>query len=73
MEKAFPQDYTPHALMATVLIMEENKKSESGRDYKQAYKEYQTAKGLLKSTDDQTQMQQLEGLIDQLRSGGWIN
>lgn len=73
MEKAYPRDYTVNALRATVLILEENNKYESNRSYAAAYKEYQIAKEKATSQDDQTQLQQLEGLIDQLRSGGWLN
>lgn len=73
MEKAYPRDYTVNALRATVLILEENNKYESNRNYAAAYKEYQIAKEKVTSQDDQTQLQQLEGLIDQLRSGGWLN
>lgn len=72
METAYPGDYTPHALMATLLIMEENQKPESKRDYRAAYEEYQTAESMVKSGDETTQLQQLEGLIEQLQSGGWL-
>lgn len=72
METAYPGDYTPRALMATLLIMEENQKPESRRNYKAAYEEYQTAKSMVKSSDETTQLQQLEGLIEQLQSGGWL-
>ena len=72
MEVAFPKDYTPHALRATLLIMEENEKDETVRDYSAAYQEYQLAKSMATSQDDQTQLQQLEGLITQLKDGGWL-
>lgn len=72
MESVYPADYTPHALMATLLIMEENKKTQSARNYHAAYAEYQTAKELVTSSDDTTQLQQLAGLIAQLKSGGWL-
>lgn len=72
MEAAFPKDYTPHALRATLMILEENRKAASARDYHAAYREYQTAKSLVTSSDETTQLQQLEGLIAQLKSGGWL-
>jgi serine/threonine protein kinase len=73
METVYPRDYTANALRATVLIIEENNKDESNRNYTGAYDEYQIAKEKATSRDDQTQLMQLEGLIDQLRSGGWLN
>ena len=73
MEIVYPRDYTTNALRATVLILEENNKDESKRNYIAAYDEYKIAKEKATSKDDQTQLQQLEGLIEQLRSGGWLN
>ena len=72
MEQAYPTLYTPHALRATLYIMEENQKDQSRRDYTAAYQEYETARSLVTAEDETTYLQQLEGLIDQLRSGGWI-
>ena len=72
METVYPTDYTPHALMACVLIMEENSKSALSRDYQAAYAEYQKAQELIRSEDDHTQMQQIEGLISRLKEGGWL-
>ena len=73
METVYPRDYTANALRATVLILEENNKDERERNYMGAYEEYQIAKEKATSQDDQTQLKQLEGLIEQLRSGGWFN
>lgn len=72
MESAYPQKYTPHALRATLLIMQENAKPEKQRDYKAAYAEYERAVELVKADDDTAQLDQLKGLIDQLKSGGWL-
>ena len=72
MAAAYPEDYTPHALRATLLIMGENRKSQSARNYHAAYAEYEKARELVKSGDETTQLQQLEGLIAQLESGGWL-
>lgn len=72
MGQAFPLDYTPHALKATLLIMIENNKAQSLRNYNAAYNEYQIAKSKVTSSDETTQLQQLEGLISQLTSGGWL-
>lgn len=71
-EAAYPSDYTPHALMAQLYIMEENNKPEEQRDFSAAYGEYQKACELVDKNSDTTQLQQLEGLIDQLRKGGWL-
>ena len=73
MEAVYPRDYTTNALRATVLILEENIKEESIRNYNAAYEEYKIAKEKATSKDDQTQLKQLEGLMEQLRSGGWLN
>ena len=72
MEQAYPQSYTPHALRATLLIMQENRKSEDRRDYRAAYAEYEEAVRLVTSSDDTAQLDQLRGLIAQLQSGGWL-
>lgn len=72
MEAAYPQKYTPHALRATLLIMQENAKPEKQRNYKTAYAEYEKARELVKADDDTAQLDQLKGLIDQLKSGGWL-
>ena len=73
MERAYPKDYTPHALRATLLIMLENQKENAERDYTAAYAEYETACGLVTAGEDTAQLEQLEGLIAQLKSGGWLN
>lgn len=73
MEQVYPTLYTPHALRATVYIMEENQKDQSQRDYTKAYQEYETARSLVTAEDETSYLQQLEGFIDQLRSGGWIS
>lgn len=73
MEETLPNHYLPHALRATALIMIENGKANDARDYSDAYAAYETAKEKLTSQDDRTQLDQLEGLIDQLRDGGWLN
>ena len=72
MEQAYPDDYTPNALRSTLWIMEQNKKAQSARNYRPAYEQYQLAKSKVTSSDETTQLQQLEGLIAQLKSGGWL-
>ena len=72
MKAAWPRSYTPYALNATLLIMLENQKPESRRNYSAAYTEYQAASEHVTSSDETTQLQQLESLIEQLRAGGWI-
>lgn len=71
-EQAFPKDYTPHALRAIMLITLENEKGASVRDYRAALKEYQLAGEMLGSSDDATYYQQLESLVQQLESAGWL-
>ena len=73
MEAAFPKSYLPHALRATVMILQENCLPAEQRDYMAAAAEYEQAEELVTSQDDQTQLQQLAGLIDQLRTGGWLD
>ena len=72
MEQAYPQLYTPHALRATLYIMEENQKDQTSRSYAAAYAEYEKALELVTSQDETSYLQQLEGLIQQLRAGGWL-
>ena len=71
-ETAFPDDYLPHALRGMMLITIENEKSQSQRDYTQAAAEYDKAGSMLRSGDDRTYYQQLESLIGQLRTNGWL-
>ena len=73
MADMYPRDYTPYAMMATVLILMENEKEADARDYSQAYEFYEQAKELVTKEDDQTQLQQLEGFIGQLEDGGWLD
>ena len=68
----FPAAYEPHAFRAMMYITQENGKNAADRDYSAAYDEYQTAKGMLRSGDDTTYFQQLEGLVQQLQSEGWL-
>ena len=72
MEEAYPHLYTPNALRATLWIMEENQKDQSQRNYRPAYEQYELAQEKVTSQDETTQLQQLEGLIQQLKSGGWL-
>ena len=72
MEAAYPQLYTPHALRAMLWIMEENGKDQLQRNYRPAYEQYELALEKVTSQDETTQLQQLEGLIQQLKSGGWL-
>lgn len=72
MMQTYPSSYTPHALMATLLIEQENQKPEAQRSYEAAAAEYEQAAKLARPQDDQTYLQQLEGLIGQLRTGGWL-
>lgn len=73
MKEAYPSDYLPYALSATLMIMQENQKPESIRNYSPAYAEYENALERVGSSDETTQLQQLEGLIKQLEDGGWLN
>lgn len=72
-EEAFPQDYMPHALRGVMFITIENNKPQSERDYHPALTEYETAGSMIRSSDNPTYYQQLDSLIQQLRSGGWLS
>ena len=71
-ESQFPKSYLPHAFRSMMLITIENAKMQSERDYSNAVEEYEKADDLARSGDDLTYLQQLSSLIEQLRSGGWI-
>ena len=71
-EAAFPDDYMPHALRGMMLITIENQKPQSGRDYRAAQAEYETAGAMLRSSDNTTYYQQLGSLIEDLKKNGWL-
>ena len=71
-EEMFPEDYMPHALRGMMLITIENGKSQSARNYKAAFAEYETAGAMIRSSDDTTYYQQLGSLIQNLRKNGWL-
>lgn len=71
-EQVYPDNYMPNALRSIMLITVENAKPRDERDYSDAYDEYETAGGKIRSSDDTTYYQQLESLISELRRGGWI-
>lgn len=72
MESSFPKSYVPHALRGILYITLENGKAEASRDYHGAQDECTKARELVSSSDDTTYLQQLESLIDQLKSNGWL-
>lgn len=72
MQSAYPSSYVPLAYKAILSIVENNAKSESERNYNDAYQLYLQAQSMATSNDDQTVLQQLQGLIEQLQQGGWI-
>ena len=71
-EAMFPDDYMPHALRGMMLITIENQKPQSGRDYRAAQAEYETAGAMLRSSDNTTYYQQLGSLIEDLKKNGWL-
>lgn len=71
-ETAFPNDYIPHALRAIMLISIENNKPQASRNYSAVLSEYQIAGSLMRSSDDATNYQQLEALINDLKAKGWV-
>ena len=71
-ESSFQNSYIPHALRCLMLISIENKKSQTDRDYRSALEEYETACEMLRSSDDTSLYQQIDGLVQQLRQEGWI-
>lgn len=72
MKNAGPESYKPYALSAMLMILRENAKPQKGRSYAAACAEYQQARQRVTSSDDTTQPQQLEGLIQQRKSGSWL-
>lgn len=71
-EAVFPYDYMPHALRGMMLISIENQKSQDAKNYSAAIAEYEKAGELIRGSDDATYYQQLESLINQLKSAGWV-
>lgn len=71
-QEMFPEDYMPHALRGMMLITIENEKPQPGRNYRPALAEYETAGGMLRSSDETTYYQQLGSLIEDLRKNGWL-
>lgn len=71
-EQVYPDNYMPNALRSIMLITIENLKPQDERDYSDAYDEYETAGGKIRSSDDTTYYQQLESLISELQRGGWL-
>lgn len=71
-QEMFPDSYMPHALRGMLLITIENEKPQSQRDFSAALAEYETAGGMIRSSDDTTYYQQLGTLIDSLRKNGWL-
>lgn len=71
-EAVFPENYTPHVLRGMMLITMENGKDQDDRDYSKVVAEYEIAKGMVRSSDDTTYLQQLESLIENLRANGWL-
>lgn len=72
MRSIYPNSYQPYMYHSFLLIMMENQKPESERNYQKAYEEYQKAKESASSSESNEQMQQLESLIKQLKDGGWL-
>lgn len=73
MESAYPDAYEANAYRATLYIVIENEKPQEKRNYWPAYEEYQNAKKKIKDEDNDSQFVQLQGLIDQLKKGHWLD
>lgn len=73
MKSVYPTSYKPYMYHSYLLIMSENLKPESDRNYHSAYDEYAKASELAGTSGSDEQMQQLKSLIDQLKDGGWLN
>lgn len=71
-EQIYPENYMPNALRSIMLITIENSKPQEERDFSRAYAEYEMATGKIRSSDDTTYYQQLETLINDLKSNGWL-
>ena len=72
MQQIYPDSYKPYAIRAIFYISEENEKDESVRDYSAAQEEYESAKNMAVSSDDQTYLQMLESYIQELEEKGWL-
>ncbi len=71
-EAAFPNDYTPNALRAILLITRQNQLPNESRDYTAVAAQWEQVLQKYRSTDDPAYYQQLESLMNQLRDGGWL-
>ena len=72
MKSAFPNDANPYIYSALLLIKIQNDRPPALRDYTDAYNEYRKAASKLGTDSDTVQFQQLESLIDQLSTNGWL-
>ena len=72
MKEVYPQDVGCYTQLSLLNIEIENNKPESSRDYRKAYSYYEEA---LKYSngENESSLQQLMGLIGELKSKGWIN
>ena len=68
-QEAWPQSFEPHAYRALMLAQMQNGKTNP--DYSEVKKEYETAKDLIKSTDNAELIAQLESLMDLLKQNGY--
>lgn len=72
MKEVYPQDVGCYTQLSLLNIEIENNKPESSKDYRKAYSYYEEA---LKYSngENESSLQQLMGLIGELKSKGWIN
>ena len=72
MKEVYPQDVGCYTQLALLNIEIENNKEKEVRDYSKAYSYYEQALKYSNGSNDSS-LQQLMGLIGELKSNGWIN
>ncbi len=72
MTLTYPRDYTGYAWASMAEILLQNSKKSDERNYEEAFALYQDACSTAVSSDDQSLLTQLDGLINQLRDGKWL-
>ena len=72
MKEVYPQDVGCYTQLALLNIEIENNKDKEVRDYSKAYSYYEEALKYSNGSNDSS-LQQLMGLIGELKANGWIN
>lgn len=72
MKEVYPQDVGCYTQLALLNIEIENNKEKEVRDYSKTYNYYEQALKYSNGSNDSS-LQQLMGLIGELKDNGWIN